>query len=145
MPSYAAMRFIAHPLGVESNVVCKSGGVWPGPGADVGGPRVHGWKLSELGRDLDQRLVDKNSDWIEITCCGSKSEALGFKWNGSAASERVEDRRGVAAGRIKYLLMKLSKQILIARILPSDHALDETMQALPLGGDICLAGESIWM
>ena len=100
----ALERLVAHPLAVVAYVGGKAGRPSPGNalGLAVLAPadelaRSHGHRISggvhgrlsvELGRQLDERLVDKHGDGIEVRGYGTQPETLGFQRDGSAAREK---------------------------------------------------------
>jgi hypothetical protein len=115
----AFLGLVAHPLSVAAHVLGQTRCAGPGqPFRD--GTRKH-WSVARpLRRDLDQRLVNQYRDRVQVGCMRLKPEPLCLKRDGPAAGERVEDRRGVAAGRPQDLLVRFPEQLLIVDFLP-DH------------------------
>ena len=97
----APLRLVAHPLPVVAHVLGEP--LRPGPAAlDQGrlgrrsagpGLRVDRRPASELGRDLDHRLVDEHRHRVEIAGVGLQPQALRLQRQGAAS------RKGIVEGR----------------------------------------------
>ena len=94
---------------------------------------VHRRLPGELWRDLDQGLVDQHGHRIEVAGVGLQAQALRLQRDGTAAGKRVEQRRGLAAGRVfADLGPRLFQQRLVVDILPLHQLPDQVEQPLPL-------------
>jgi len=144
VPANALLRLVAHPLAVGAHVGGQTGRALP---AELlpGEPGEHGRATGELGRDLDQGLVDQHGDRVEVGRVRLQTETLGLERDRAAAGERVEDRRRVSARRRQDLRMRLGEQRLVARVLPDHEPLDDAVQALALDALRIVGREAIGM
>ena len=85
-----------------------------------------------LRRDLDQGLVNKHRDRVQVRRVRLKPEALRLKRNRPAAGERVQDRRRIPAGRLQDLLVRFPQQLLVVDVLPDDQPGDDAVQPFAL-------------
>ena len=76
---------------------------------------------------------------------GFQSETLGLERNGAAAGKRVEDRRGIAVGRLHDFRFRFREKPLVVDVLPDDQSLDDLVQAFPLDLLGFLCGELLGM
>ena len=137
------LRLVTHPLAVGADVGGQSLGALPAADPGFGEAGEHRRLVAELGRDLDQRLVDQHRDRIEVRGVGFEAEPLRLQGNGAAAGERVEDGRRIAVGGFQDLGVRLREQLLVADVLPDHQLLDQPVQPLPLGALGFLGGELV--
>jgi hypothetical protein len=93
MASNARFGAITHPLAVSFHIRGQAFSAVPNTNFGVS----KSWKqrrlVSELGRDLNECLIDQDSQWVEIGRLRIQAEPLGLQRDRTAACKRIDNRR----------------------------------------------------
>ena len=79
---------------------------------------MHGRFAAEARRDLDQRLVDDDSQRVEVGGVCLTPEALSFERDCAAAGEGVEHGGLHAVVGVENRLSRLAVQIVLVNVVP---------------------------
>ena len=109
---------IPHLLSVVSNILREP------LGALISGlfcnTRVNGGTSSKSWRNIDQRFIDKNCQWVEIRRLSVAPEPLSLQGNRPAPRKRIDDGRHVSAIGTTNLRTRLVHQSFISAVFPYD-------------------------
>ena len=130
----ALESLLLHPLAVIAHICRKTGCALP---AGVAAETFLVFRIDRRhprkpGRDLDHRLIDHDSDRVQVVSVCLQTEALRFQRNRSTTRKGIEQRRRVSAGRLHDLRFRSIQHFLVIGVLPLHQLFQNAEQALTL-------------
>ena len=101
--------------------------------------------VAEACGEFDQRLVDDDSQRVQVGGVGFGPEPLRFQWYGTTTGERVEHRWHHAIVGVEDCLLGGLVQVLVVDVLPLGQPFHESIESVAFDGLVVFRGEFVGM